>query len=92
MHARLDYWTLSQNCQNTLPWHAVAQLVSAQNETLLCLVGINYVKIGNDCKAKHLMAQNGETRIYVLEAELKRVASKTVKEGKYWVLTWLGAS
>ena len=38
------------------------------------------------------MAQLGETRIYVLEAELKMEASKTVKEWEYWVLTWLLAS
>ena len=29
------------------------------------------------------MAQHGETRIYVLKAELKMDASKTVKEWKY---------
>ena len=21
VHARLDYWVLSQDCRNTLPWH-----------------------------------------------------------------------
>ena len=31
-------------------------------------------------KASHLMAQHGETRNYVLEAELKMDASQTVKE------------
>ena len=29
---------------------------------------------------------------YVLQTELKRDASKTVKEWEYWVLTWLHAS
>ena len=38
------------------------------------------------------MAQLGETRIYVLEVELKMDASKTVKKLEYWVLTWLHAS
>ena len=38
------------------------------------------------------MALLGEARIYVLEAELKMDASKTVKELEYWVLTWLHAS
>ena len=40
----------------------------------------------------HLMATFGETRIYVLEAELKMDASKTVKEWEYWILAWLHAS
>ena len=34
----------------------------------------------------HLMATFGETRIYVLEAELKMDASKTVKEWEFCVL------
>ena len=38
------------------------------------------------------MEQLGETRIYVLEAELNIDASKTVKEGEHWVVTWLHAS
>ena len=38
------------------------------------------------------MAEHGETRIYVLEAELKMDASETVKEWKHWVLTWLRAT
>ena len=58
----------------------VAQLVSAQNETLLCLVGMKYAKIRSHCKAEHLMDQHGETRIYVLKAELKIDADKIVKE------------
>ena len=37
------------------------------------------------------MADLGETGIYVLEAELKIDAGKTVKEWEYWVLTWLHA-
>ena len=40
---------------------------------------MNYVKIRTHCKAKHLMAQHGELRNYVLEAELKMDASQTVK-------------
>ena len=38
------------------------------------------------------MTQLGKTRIYVLEAELKMDASKTVKEWEYQVLTWSHAS
>ena len=64
MQARLDCWTLSQNCRKTLPWHTVAQLVSAQNETLW-LARMNYVKIRTHWKAQH-----GKTRIYVLEADV----------------------
>ena len=30
--------------------------------------------------AEHLMAQHGETKIYILEVELKMDASQTVKE------------
>ena len=41
VHARLCIWI----SRNTLPWHIVAQLVSAQIETLLWLVVINYGKI-----------------------------------------------
>ena len=33
-----------------------------------------------ECNAEHLMAQHGETRIYVLEVELKMDARQTVKE------------
>ena len=80
VHTRLDCWILLQNCRNILPWHTVAQLVSAQKETLLWLAGMNYGKIRSHCKALHLMTQHGETRIYVLETELKMEASQTVKE------------
>ena len=52
----------------------------AQNEMLLWLAGMNCVEIRTHCKAKHLMAQHGETRIYMLEVELKMDASKKVKE------------
>ena len=41
--------------------------------------GMNYVKTRTPCKASYLMAY-GETRNYVLEAELKMDASQTVKE------------
>ena len=44
------------------------------------LAGINYVKIRTNCKAKHLMAQHGERRIYILKVELKMDASQTEKE------------
>ena len=57
----------------------VAQLVSAQNQVLLWLAGMNYVKIRTHCKAYYL-AQHGETRNYGLETELKMDASQTVKE------------
>ena len=40
-----------------------------------CCVGIRI-----NCKAEHLIAQHGETRIYILEVELKMDASQTVKE------------
>ena len=33
VHAGLDFWILSQNCRNALPWHTVDKLVrSTQNE------------------------------------------------------------
>ena len=57
----------------------IAQLASAQNETVLRMVKMNHVKILTHCKAKHLMAQY-ETRYYVFKAELKMDASLTVKE------------
>ena len=38
------------------------------------------------------MAQNGETRIYILEAELKMDASQIVKGKECLVLTWLHVS
>ena len=38
------------------------------------------MKIRTHCNAEHLMAQHGETRIYVLEVELKMDARQTVKE------------
>ena len=42
LHARLECW----NSRNTLPWHIIALLVSAQqNEMLLWLAWMNYVKI-----------------------------------------------
>ena len=48
VHARLGCWI----SRNTLPWHIVAQLVSAKDVTLLWLVGMNYyVKIRTHCKA-----------------------------------------
>ena len=75
VHARLGCWI----SKNTLPWHIVTQLVSAQIEALVWLAGINYVKIQTHCKAENLMAQNGETRNYTLEAELKMDANQTVK-------------
>ena len=59
---------------------------------LLWLPGMNCVEIWTHCMAEHLMAQHGEVMIYILEAELKMDASQTVKEQKYWVLTWLHAS
>ena len=62
LRGRLDYWILSQNCRNILPKHTVAQLVSAQNEALLWLAGMNYVKIRTHWKAKHLLGEYGETR------------------------------
>ena len=37
------------------------------------------------------MAQNGETRNYTLEVELKMYANQSVKEQNCWVLTWLRA-
>ena len=40
-----------------------------------CCVEIRY-----NIKAEHLMAQHGETRIYILEVELKMDASQAVKE------------
>ena len=43
VHARLGCWISI----NTLPWHIVAQLVSAQNETLSWLAEMNYVKCEN---------------------------------------------
>ena len=69
-----------------------ARLVSGQNETLLWLVQMNYLKVPTHQKVLHLIAQVGETRIYVLKAELKMDACKTVKEWDYWVLTLLHAS
>ena len=39
VHTGLDCWILSQNCRNILPWYTVAQLVSAQKDTLLWLAG-----------------------------------------------------
>ena len=47
VHARLNCWI----SRNTLPWDIVAQLVSAQNEMLLWLAEMNYVKIQIHCKA-----------------------------------------
>ena len=48
VHARLDCWI----SRNTLPWHIVAQLVSAKDATLLWLAWMNYcVKIRTHCKA-----------------------------------------
>ena len=38
------------------------------------------------------MAQHGETRIFMLETELKMDANQTPKELKCWVLTWLRAN
>ena len=35
------------------------------------------VEIETHCKDEHLMAQHGETRIYILEVELKIDASQT---------------
>ena len=35
------------------------------------------VEIRINCKAEHLIAQHGETRIYILEVELKMDASQT---------------
>ena len=64
-----------------MQWHKADQLVrSAQNETLLWLAGKNCVEIQPHCKAKHLMALHGETRIYILEVELKMDDGKTVKK------------
>ena len=85
-------YSQTQNCRNSLPWHTVDQLVmNAQNEMLLWLAVMDFVKIWTHCKAKHLMAQHDETRIYMLKAELKMDASQTVKEEKWWFLTWLHA-
>ena len=50
-----------------------------QNEMLLWLAGTNYVIIRTHCEAQHLMAQHGETRIDVFQAELKMDASQTVR-------------
>ena len=47
---------------------------------LLWLAGIHCVNIRTHCKALHLMAQHNETRIYIVEAELKMDASQTGKE------------
>ena len=44
---------------------------STQNERLLWLIGMDCVKTGTHCKAEHLMAQHGKTRIYMMEVELK---------------------
>ena len=52
----------------------------AKNETLLWVTGMNFVKIRTNCKVKHMMVPHGETRIYMLEVELKMDASQTVKE------------
>ena len=41
---------------------------------------MNCVEIWTQCKAKHLMAPDGETIIYILEVELKIEASQTMKE------------
>ena len=38
------------------------------------------MKIGTYCKDKHLMAQHDETRMYIVEVQLKKDVSKTVKE------------
>ena len=38
---------------------------------LLWLAEIYCVKIQTNCKAEHLLAQHRETRIYILEVELK---------------------
>ena len=38
------------------------------------------VEIRTHCKAKHLMAQHGKMRIYILKVELKMDASQTLKE------------
>ena len=61
-------WLLSQNCRNTIPLQTVDQLASStKNKRLLWLVGIKYVKTRTYCEGKHLIAQCGETRIYVLK-------------------------
>ena len=89
VHTRLHYWILLHSWSQ---WHSVDQLVrNAQNEKLLWLAGMNCVEIWTQCKAKHLMAPDGET-IYILEVELKIEASQTMKEWKCWVLTWLRGS
>ena len=76
LHNRFDCWIV----RDTLPWHIVAQLVSAQNETLLWLAAMNYVKLRTHCKAQHLMAKHGKTRNYILEADLRMDASQNLKE------------
>ena len=53
--------------------------MNAQSKMLLWLAGMNYVKIQTHCEAYYL-AQRGEMKNYVLEAELKMDASQTVKE------------
>ena len=63
---------LTQNCRNTLSLHSVDLLVSsAKVERLLQLVVMKYVII--KCV---------ETRIHVLEAELKMDAGQTVNNEK----------
>ena len=46
------------------------------------------MKIWTYFKASYLTAQRGETRIYLLEAELKMDASYTVNEYKCCFLNW----
>ena len=68
-------WILWQNGRNTLPLHVVDHLVrSVENEMIMWLAGIKFVKV------KYLIVQDGETRICLLEAELKIDASQTVNK------------
>ena len=94
MHDQCEWWFYADcyveyiwvNIRCMLDWIRFfgmsAQLVSTQNETLSWLGG----------RTKWKFEATARLSIYVLEAELKMNASKTVKEWEYWVLTWLHAS
>ena len=51
---------------------------------------LNFEKIQPHCKAKHLVAQRGETRIYIPKQNGKwMLARLSISESKCWVLTWI---
>ena len=83
-------WILSQNSRNTLPLHTADQLVSnAKNKGLLWLAGMRCVRNSNNSNILQdlkLILLGSETRIFVLQTELKMDASQTVNRmlGPIW--------